>query len=129
VHGQAPVAAGAEVVEWPYKTECCGAGLAITRTEVVERLAHRLLSMARTAGAECLAVACPLCESNLDLRQADAGKVHGAIPQTPILYATQLLGLALGLSPRDLGIEALITSADTLLAGAGAGAAVARKER
>ncbi len=61
------------------------------------------------------------------MRQTDAAKTHGAIPQTPILYATQLLGLALGLSPRELGIEALITSADALLAGAGA--AVARKER
>jgi heterodisulfide reductase subunit B2 len=116
-------AAGAEVVDWPFRTECCGASLAITRSDVVERLAHRLLSMARAAGADCLAVACPLCESNLDMRQADARKTHGDIPNTPILYATQLLGLALGLSPRELGIEALITSADALLAGTGAGAA------
>jgi heterodisulfide reductase subunit B2 len=112
-------AAGAEVVDWPFKTECCGASLAITRSDVVERLAHRLLSMARSAGAECLAVACPLCESNLDLRQADARKIHGSIPDTPILYVTQLLGLALGLSRKDVGLDALIVSAAPLFAGSG----------
>jgi heterodisulfide reductase subunit B2 len=110
-------AAGAEPVEWPYKTECCGAGLSITRSQVVGRLAHRLISMAREAGADCLAVACPLCETNLDLRQADARKAHGQLPETPVLYITQLLGLALGLSQADVGLSALITSADSLLAG------------
>ncbi len=108
-------AAGAEPVEWPFKTECCGASLSLTRSSVVERLAHRLLAMAREAGADCLAVACPLCESNLDLRQGDARKVHGNLPETPILYVTQLLGLALGLSPEDVGLEALIVSAAPLL--------------
>ena len=109
-------AAGAEPVEWPFKTECCGAALAITHPDVVSRLGHKLLSMARQAGAECVAVACPLCETNLDLRQADAGKAHGEIPETPILYVTQLLGLALGLSPEELGLDALIVSAAPLLA-------------
>ena len=45
---------------------------------------------------------------NLDLRQADARKAHGQLPDTPILYVTQLLGLALGLSPKELGIDALL---------------------
>jgi heterodisulfide reductase subunit B len=114
-------AAGAEPIEWPYKTECCGAGLSITQTTVVERLAHRLLAMAREAGADCLAVACPLCESNLDLRQADVRKAHADLPETPILYVTQLLGLALGLSSEEVGLDALIVSAAPLLAGIGAG--------
>lgn len=112
-------AAGAETVEWPYKTECCGAALSITRSEIVNRLAHRLLSMARQAGAQALAVACPLCESNLDLRQADAARAHGPIPPTPVLYVTQLLGLALGLSREEVGLDALFVGADPLLAGAG----------
>ena len=109
-------AIGAEPVVWPYKTECCGASLAITNSAIVNRLSHRLLSMARQAGAECLAVACPLCESNLDLRQADAAKAHGPLPETPVLYITQLLGLALGLSNKDVGLEALTVSAEPLLA-------------
>jgi heterodisulfide reductase subunit B len=112
-------AIGAEPVDWPFKTECCGGALSITRSEIVNRLGFRLLTMARQAGAECLAVACPLCESNLDLRQADAAKAHGAIPDTPVLYITQLLGLALGLSEAEVGLDAVIVSAAPLLAASG----------
>ncbi len=108
-------AVGAEPVDWPYKTECCGAGLSMTNSGVVARLSHKLLSMARQAGAECVAVACPLCQINLDLRQADATKAHGDLPATPALYVTQLLGLALGLSHKELGIAALTVSAEALL--------------
>jgi heterodisulfide reductase subunit B2 len=118
-------AAGAEPVEWPFKTECCGAALSITRSDVVGRLGHKLVSMARRAGADCLAVACPLCEANLDLRQEDARKAHGAMPATPILYITQLLGLALGLSSDDLGLDALFVSPAALLQEKGVGAAAA----
>jgi len=107
-------AVGAEPVEWPLKTECCGAGLSMTNSAVVARLSHRLLLMARQAGAECLAVACPLCQVNLDLRQADARRAHGDLPDTPALYVTQLLGLALGLSPEELGLDALTVSAASL---------------
>ncbi len=108
-------AAGAEPVEWPYKTECCGAGLSMTQSDVVCRLSHKLLSMAVRAEAQCVAVACPLCQVNLDLRQADATRAHGELPDTPVLYITQLLGLALGLSEEDLGIRALSVSAASLL--------------
>jgi heterodisulfide reductase subunit B len=108
-------AAGAESVEWPYKTECCGAGLSMTQSNVVSRLGHKLLTMAQRAEAKCIALACPLCQINLDLRQSDAAKAHGDIPETPILYVTQLLGLALGLSADELGIDALTVSADSVL--------------
>jgi len=108
-------AAGAEPIDWPYKTECCGAALSMTRSEVVGRLGHRLLSMAHRAGARCIVVACPLCQVNLDLRQADARRAHGDLPEMPVLYITQLLGLALGISPDELGLNALTVSADALL--------------
>lgn len=108
-------AVGAEPVEWPFRTECCGAGLSVTNSEIVCRLGHKLLSMARQAGAECLAVACPLCQVNLDLRQGDARKAHGDLPDTPVLYITQLLGHALGLSHAELGLKALAVRADSLL--------------
>ena len=109
-------AIGAESVAWPFATECCGASLSMTRPAVVGRLGHKLIAMARRAGAECIAVACPLCQMNLDLRQADAVAAHGALPQTPVLYITQLLGLALGLSDKALGIGAQSVSAAALLA-------------
>jgi heterodisulfide reductase subunit B len=113
-------AAGAETVDWPFRTECCGASLSMTNSEIVCRLTHRILSMARESGADCLAVACPLCQVNLDLRQADAGKAHGPVRPMPVLYFTQLLGLAMGLSPEALGIGALAVSPRTLLAKCGA---------
>jgi heterodisulfide reductase subunit B2 len=108
-------ALGAEPVQWPYKTECCGASLSITNSSVVNRLSHRLLAMAAEAGAQCIAVACPLCQVNLDLRQADAARAHGQLPAIPVLYITQLAGLALGLSAKDLGLRALTISAEILL--------------
>ena len=109
-------ATGAEPVDWPYKTECCGASLSMTSVGTVNRLGYRLLAMAREAGAECIAVACPLCQMNLDMRQADATKAHGPLPATPVLYITQLLGLSLGLSSEAVGLKALSVSAENVLA-------------
>lgn len=109
-------AAGAEPVEWPFKTECCGASLSMTHSGVVRRLAHKLLSMAQKAGADCLVVACPLCQVNLDLRQADAAKAHGAFLPIPVLYITQLLGIALGLPMENLGLDSLTVGAKDLFA-------------
>jgi heterodisulfide reductase subunit B len=101
-------AAGAEPVEWPYKTECCGASFSITRTSTVERLSAEILRMAKQSGADCIAVACPLCQSNLDLRQADIEKSAGERLGIPVFYFTQLLGIALGLSRDALGIDRLV---------------------
>lgn len=108
-------AAGAEAVDWPFKTECCGASLSITKSDMVNRMSYRILSMAHRAGAQCIVVACPLCHLNLDFRQADAKKNRGAVPDIPVLYITQFLGLALGLEPGALGLEALTISAAPLL--------------
>jgi len=109
-------AAGAAPVVWPFKTECCGASVSISNKAITNRLGYRLLSMAHRAGAECIVVACPLCHVNLDMRQADAKKRQAEIPDIPVLYITQLLGLALGLSPEALGLEALMVSPQRLLA-------------
>ncbi len=98
-------AIGATPVAWPYRTECCGAGLSLTNTDVVLRLSHRILAMARSAGADAVAVACPMCQANLELRQGEAVRAHGPIPPTPVSYITQLLGCAMGLAPRELGLR------------------------
>lgn len=115
-------AAGGQPVDWPLKTECCGASLSIGKTDIVKRLGYRLLSMAHRAGAECIVVACPLCHLNLDFRQPEAKKggqgvaTPCPIPDMPVLYITQLLGLALGLPQDALGLDALTISAAPLSA-------------
>ncbi|MCL5104938.1 MAG: CoB--CoM heterodisulfide reductase iron-sulfur subunit B family protein [Armatimonadetes bacterium] len=109
------VAAGADPIEWPYKTECCGASFSITRTDTVKRLGAGILEMAKESGAECIAVACPLCQSNLDLRQSDIEQSIGKQIGLPVFYFTQLLGRALGLSDDALGIGKLMTDPIPLL--------------
>jgi heterodisulfide reductase subunit B len=108
-------AAGADPIAWPYPTECCGAGLAISRTETVKRLSGEILRMAKQSRADCVAVACPLCQSNLDLRQADIEAAAGERIGLPVLYFTQLLGRALGLSDDALGIGKLMTDPSGIL--------------
>ncbi len=108
-------AAGAEPIEWPYKTECCGASFSITRTDTVKRLCRDILGMAKDSGAECVVVACPLCQSNLDLRQSDIEQTAGEIG-LPVFYFTQLLGLALGLSESALGLSKLMVDPARALA-------------
>jgi len=83
-------AAGAEVMPWSHATDCCGAGLSLSRSDVVTGLVSRLVERAREAGAEALVTACPLCQVNLEMRQS-------ANPKMPAFYFTELLGLAFGL--------------------------------
>jgi heterodisulfide reductase subunit B len=111
------VAVGAAPVEWPYATECCGASFSITRPDTVTRLSGEILRMAKLSGADCLAVACPLCQSNLDLRQADIERATGAEIGLPVFYFTQLLGRALGLPDDALGIGKLVTDPAAVLTG------------
>jgi len=108
-------AIGAESVEWPFKTECCGASFSITRADTVKRLSGEILRMAKESGADCVAAACPLCQTNLDLRQADIERSTGERIGLPVFYFTQLLGRALGLSDEALGIGKLITDPGRVL--------------
>ncbi len=88
---------GAEVLDWDFKTECCGAGLSLSKTEKVVELSGRLVREAAFRGADAVVVACQLCQANLDMRQGQAG--------VPILYFTQLMGLAFGFAPSALGLN------------------------
>ena len=109
-------AVGAEPVEWPHKTECCGASYSITDAAIVQQLSREVLAMARAAGADCIATACGMCQLNLDLRQEDIEKKYGERYQLPVFYFTQLLGLAFGLGPRELGLRSLVVDPARLLA-------------
>jgi heterodisulfide reductase subunit B len=110
---------GITTVEWSYKTDCCGGALALTETDVVRKLTRDILEEAKAVGANAIAVACPLCHANLDTRQGEIEKEHGTIYDIPIFYFTQLMGLAMGMAPKTLGIQKHFVAADKLLAGAG----------
>ena len=98
-------AVGAQTIDWPYNIECCGASLSLTRTEIVLRLCRDILADAQARGADCVAVACPMCQSNLDLRQRETEAAYSLRFNLPILYFTQILGLALGAGIRELGLN------------------------
>jgi len=87
---------GAEPIPWSYKTDCCGASLVMTRTDIVKKLCQRILSMAKEAEADCLVTGCSMCQANLDTRQGELEKETGEKYDLPILYFTELMGLALG---------------------------------
>ncbi len=106
---------GAETVEWPFKTECCGGSLSVSRTDIVVKLANDILGMAKANGANCVVTACPLCQVNLDLRQKEAEKMYGTAYHLPVYYFTELLGIALGHRPAQLGIDKHIVDGVNLL--------------
>jgi heterodisulfide reductase subunit B len=103
---------GAESIDWSFKTECCGASLPLSRPDIVLRLSHRILSQAKQLGADCIVVACPMCHSNLDTHQKEMRAKYEDGFELPVLYFTQLLGLALGFSARQLLLDKHLT--DTL---------------
>jgi heterodisulfide reductase subunit B2 len=106
---------GGEPLDWSHKTECCGASLSVTRTEIALRLVKSILEAAQERGAECIAVVCPLCQSNLDTRQGDVNKKYRTHSNLPILYISQLIGLTQGLDSAQLGLDRLIISPKALL--------------
>ena len=108
-------AMGGQSLDWPCKVECCGGGLSLTRTDVVVHLTEGILEMACAAGADCIAVSCPMCQVNLDLRQQDINKQTGKNYQVPVVYITQLLGLCLGIGTGELGFSKLMVPASSVL--------------
>ncbi len=98
-------ALGAEVLDWDFKTECCGAGLSLSKTEKVVELSGRIVREAAYRGADAIVVACQLCQSNLDLRQEQIGREDGKAYELPVVYFTQLMGLAFGIDPSALGLK------------------------
>ena len=98
-------AVGATPVEWPFKTECCGAAFSVTRTDIVAKLSGKLVKDAVKRGAEAIVVACPMCHSNLDLRRSEINEYLGQEQKIPAMFITQVIGLAMGLDPTALGLQ------------------------
>ncbi|MFZ0050266.1 MAG: CoB--CoM heterodisulfide reductase iron-sulfur subunit B family protein [Desulfobaccales bacterium] len=86
----------AEPLDWSYKTDCCGAGLAMSRPDLIDTLVSRLYDRALAAGAECFVVSCQMCQINLDLTQGRISKKLNKDYYLPVFYFTELIGLALG---------------------------------
>ena len=95
---------GATPIDWAFKTECCGAGLSVSRTDLVGRLSGNILKDADDRGAEAVVVACPMCHSNLDMRRPAINNYLAKPVTIPVLYITQAIGLAVGLTPKELGL-------------------------
>jgi heterodisulfide reductase subunit B len=91
-------AMGGEALDWSRKTDCCGGSLAISHTEVAKSMTAEILKEANARGADLIAVACPLCQVNLDERQPEMEDALGFT--IPVVYITQLMAVALGL-PED----------------------------
>jgi heterodisulfide reductase subunit B len=109
-------ACGAEdLVDFPAKIECCGASHGIPSQRMTSRLSGRILALAADHGADAIVAACPLCQMNLDLRQEQAARAVGLARRIPVLYFTQLMGLAFGVDNARLGLEKLCVSAQPML--------------
>jgi heterodisulfide reductase subunit B len=98
-------ALGADPVDFPNKIECCGAHMAMGRPDIVERLSGNVITSAVESGAELIVTSCPLCQYNLEKSQAALIENAAGFAPVPIVYFTQLLGLALGQDEKTLGFD------------------------
>jgi len=102
---RALVAAGCDIVPWNFATECCGGGFSMSKTEAVVDLSDAILSDAEDAGADAIVTSCPMCHSNLDMRQRTINAAGRGPHDLPILYLSEVLGLAAGMEPERLGLD------------------------
>lgn len=107
--------AGASPIDWAFKTECCGAGFSVSRTDIVARLSGKILEDAVDRGAESIVVACPMCQMNLDLRRKEINKQLNRKIDIPVLFITQALGLSMGIPADKLGLNRLFVPADKVV--------------
>jgi heterodisulfide reductase subunit B len=109
-------ALGAEVVDFPLKAHCCGGHMTQISAEVAYELIYRLIKNACDYQADVLVTLCPMCQLNLDAYQGQMNKHFGTNFHLPILYFTQMMGLAFGMPARSLGLGSEIVSAEPALA-------------
>lgn len=108
-------AAGAENVDFPLKTACCGGAHTLSDSDTSTKLVLNILQAAEASGADVIATECPTCHSGLEMHQVRAEKRFGKKTRITMLYFTQLLGLALGIGPRRLGIHTNISDSTDLI--------------
>lgn len=106
---------GAEVVDNPFKIECCGSYNTVEQKEIVSRRAHRITSFALNKGADAIVLSCPLCRFNLDMRGREAEKLYKGYKQIPVYYYTQLIAVSLGLEHSVYGFDQHVVDPTLLL--------------
>jgi heterodisulfide reductase subunit B len=104
------------ITEFDAKTDCCGGMMMLTKEEGALRLCHELLTAARQYQAQLIVTACPLCEMNLEGYQPRVNKVYGTDFDIPVMYFTQLAGVALGADPKRLALDKQVVSCEPVLA-------------
>jgi len=97
-------AVGATALDWCCRTECCGGSLFVTAEEVSARLIAEIIRDAVLVGAECIVVTCPMCQNNLEVKQREICDRFGISRVVPVLFLTQLMGLAFGATNADVGL-------------------------
>jgi heterodisulfide reductase subunit B len=102
---------GSEPVTFPLKARCCGGSLIISEEDVALDLIHKILESAAGNWADCLVTVCPLCQTNLDVYQSRVNKKFKTKYNLPVLFFTQLMGIAFGLEEKDLGLKAGVVPA------------------
>jgi heterodisulfide reductase subunit B2 len=107
---------GAEPLDFSMMTKCCGGMLMVTQPEVGRELSGQILRQAKASGADCISTACPLCQINLEAHQGKISSQLGEDCRIPVLYFTQLLGLALGLEPEQVALGDNLTPAEAIIA-------------
>jgi heterodisulfide reductase subunit B2 len=109
-------ALGATVIDFPQKTHCCGGHMTQISPDVAYELLHRLISGADRYHADLMVTLCPMCQLNLDAYQGEMNTFMSTDYHMPVLYFTQLIGLAFGYSPEELGIGKEFVNAGKALA-------------
>ena len=107
---------GADAVPWEMKARCCGSSLIMPEPDVALELINKLLKNAQAHGAQCLVTPCPLCQINLDAYQSQVNSKFKTSYNLPVLFVTQLIGVALGIPAKELALEKNIVSPMRVLA-------------
>ena len=98
-------ALGAEAVDWPLKTRCCGGSMTSTISDIGLRLNFLLLKEAKKRKADVIITSCPLCQFNLEVFQNKISKKFGEDVKIPVMYFTQLMGIAFGITDKEVGLH------------------------
>ncbi|MEW6586831.1 MAG: CoB--CoM heterodisulfide reductase iron-sulfur subunit B family protein [Nitrospirota bacterium] len=98
-------AVGAEPPDWGYKTDCCGASAAVNDTDTALFLMSRIMKDALARGANCFVTTCPMCQMNMDAYQGQVRERYGIEKQLPVFFITELVGIAMGFSHREMCMD------------------------